>query len=63
MSVFYYDYIPGYGVNACVYGEWDFYNSFDELFLFCCETIGFDFVFVSFALPSGSWTSYREAVY
>lgn len=62
-EIVYYDYIPCYGVNACVEGEWDLYGSFDELFLFCRETIGFDFVLVSVALPSGSWTGYREAVH
>ena len=62
MNIVYYDYISGYGVNACIGGDWDFYRSFDELVSACVETIGSDFVLVSVALPSGSWVGYRETV-
>lgn len=61
-EVVYYDYVSGYGVNACIDGDWDFYRSFDELVAFCVETIGSDFVLVSVALPSGFWVGYQEVV-
>lgn len=61
-EIVYYDYIPDYGVNACIDGEWDFFSSFNELFIACVETIGDDFVLVSVALSSGSWVGYQETV-
>lgn len=63
MVIIYYDYIPNYGVNACIDGDWDFYSSFNELVFACVETIGTDFVLVSVVLSSGSWVGYQEVVH
>lgn len=62
METVYYDYTPDYGVNACVGGEWDFYNSFDELMQHCSESCSSDVVLVSVSVPSSSFVGYRESL-
>ncbi len=62
MNIIYFDYIAGFGINASVSGEWDFYRSFDELVDECTGFYGDDFLLVSIVLHSGSFVGYRESL-
>lgn len=62
MQVIYFDYIAGFGVNALVAGEWDYYPSVDELMHECVSHYGNQLVLVSTATASGHFTGYRESL-
>ncbi len=62
MNIIYFDYIPDFGVNASIGGEWDFYRSFDELVDECFGFYGDDFLLVSVVLHSDSFVGYRESL-
>lgn len=55
MIVIYYDFLPGYGVNALVEDEWDFYRSMGELCDYVAELYGCQpVVFVPHSLAIGT---------
>lgn len=55
MIVIYYDSLPGYGVNAFVEGDWDFYRSMAELYDYVAELYGCQpVVFVPHSLSVGT---------
>lgn len=55
MIVIYYDFLPGYGVNALVEDEWDFYRSMGELCDYVAELYGCQpVVFVPHSLAVGT---------
>lgn len=55
MITIYYDFLPGYGVNAFVEGDWDFYRSMGELCDYVAELYGCQpVVFVPHSLAVGT---------
>ncbi|MEX0447808.1 hypothetical protein [Xenorhabdus sp. SGI246] len=62
MTVIYFDYIAGFGVNARVNDEWDYYPSVDELMHECSALYGNQVVLVSTAVASGTFTGYQESL-
>ncbi|MDC9588957.1 hypothetical protein PSI23_06405 [Xenorhabdus sp. XENO-10] len=62
MKIIYFDYIAGFGINALVADEWDFYPSVDELMYECTSLYGNQIVFVSTATTSGNFTGYQESL-
>ncbi|MDX7990794.1 hypothetical protein [Xenorhabdus littoralis] len=63
MRVIYFDYIAGFGVNALVDDEWDYYPSVDELMYECSSLYGNQVVLVSTAVTSGCFTGYQESLH
>lgn len=63
MNIIYFDFIEGYGINAQVGSEWDFFRSFDELLKECSLHFGDDFLLATTVAVSGSFTGYRESLY
>ncbi|SPW34105.1 Uncharacterised protein [Edwardsiella tarda] len=62
MQVIYFDYVSGFGVNALVDGNWDYYPSFDELLHECDRVYGHEIVLVSTSAESGTVVSYKESL-
>ncbi|CDM89440.1 hypothetical protein [Xenorhabdus bovienii] len=62
MKIIYFDYIAGFGINALVADEWDFYPSVDELMYECTSLYGNKIVLVSTAATSGNFTGYQESL-
>ncbi|CDH04539.1 conserved hypothetical protein [Xenorhabdus bovienii str. oregonense] len=62
MTVIYFDYISGFGINALVGGNWDYYPSVDELMYECVSLYGNKIVLVSTAATSGCFTGYQESL-
>ncbi|MCT8349547.1 hypothetical protein LGZ99_20690 [Photorhabdus temperata] len=60
MNIIYFDYIEGYGINAKVGVEWDFYRSFDELVNECSCHFSEDFLLAPTTAKSGQFISYGE---
>ncbi|CDH24075.1 hypothetical protein [Xenorhabdus bovienii] len=62
MQIIYFDYIAGFGINALVNGEWDYYPSLDELIFECNSLYGNQIVLVSTTATSGCFTGYQESL-
>ncbi|WP_244903155.1 hypothetical protein, partial [Xenorhabdus innexi] len=62
MKIIYFDYIAGFGINALVNGEWDYYPSVDELMFECISLYGSQIVLVSTTTTSGCFTGYQESL-
>lgn len=62
MQFIYFDYIAGFGINALVAGDWDYYPSVDELMYECISLYGNQVVLVSTATASGQFTGYQESL-
>lgn len=60
MNIIYFDYIEGFGINAKVGVNWDFYRSFDELVKECSCYFGEDFLLASTSVKSGQFVSYGD---
>lgn len=54
MPVVYYDNQLGYGVNAYVAGDWDFYHSMAELANHVDSVLGENVVYIPSSLPVGT---------
>lgn len=54
MNVVYYDNQLGYGVNAYVAGDWDFYRSMAELADYVESVLGADVVYIPSSLSVGT---------
>lgn len=62
MNIVYFDFIEGYGINAQVGIEWDFYRSFDELIKECSNCFHDNFILAPTTAVSGSFLGYRESL-
>lgn len=60
MNIIYFDYIEGYGINANIGIEWDFYGSFDDLVKECLYQFKSDFLLAPTTAKSGKFISYGE---
>ncbi|HFS6883877.1 MULTISPECIES: hypothetical protein [Proteus] len=60
MNIVYFDFIEGYGINAKVGIDWDFYRSFDELIKECSCCFFDDFILAPTTAKSGSFIGYQE---
>lgn len=60
MNIIYFDFIEGYGVNAKVGIDWDFYRSFDELIKECFCYFSDNFILAPTTAESGDFTGYQE---
>ncbi|AFH91929.1 hypothetical protein ACU7RR_002337 [Providencia stuartii] len=56
MNIIYFHFIDGYGINANIGTNWDFFRSFDELVKECL----FHFVLAPTTAISGDFIGYRE---
>ncbi|OKP03317.1 MULTISPECIES: hypothetical protein [Xenorhabdus] len=61
MKIIYFDYIAGFGINAFIADELDFFPSFDELIHYCIALYGDQIVLVSTTVTSGISTGYQES--
>lgn len=60
MNIIYFDYIEGYGINANVGIDWDFYRSFDELIKECSFHFKENFILAPTTAKSGEFIGYQE---
>lgn len=63
MNIIYFDYIEGFGINANVGIDWDFYRSFDELIKECSVHFDDNFILAPTTARSGAFIGYREFCY
>ncbi|ARA23837.1 hypothetical protein AM438_15640 [Proteus mirabilis] len=61
MNIIYFDYIEGFGINANLGVEWNFYRSFDELVKeFSCY-FSDNFILAPITAESGDFIGYQES--
>jgi hypothetical protein len=62
MKTIYYEYISGFGINALVHSEPDFYHSDNELFHECYELFGMCFILVPVCADAGSFDAFHDSM-
>lgn len=60
MNIIYFHFIDGYGINANIGTDWDFFRSFDELVKECLFHFHENFVLAPTTATSGDFIGYRE---
>lgn len=62
MKTIYFEYISGFGINALIYNEPNFYHSANELFHECHILFGMCFILVPLTAKSGFFEAFNDSM-